>query len=149
MKPTLDQHPLEVSDATRLKAHKIDECDLDQAAGSYGALGSKHRMLVLLELVKSLPKALTISELQERLKIAPSTLHHHLRILRENHLITQTKQQRHIYNQACFEYIKSLGYFLLNECCSENDKSENDKSDDHQSNNSQPNDSGLADNIKG
>ncbi len=52
--------------------------NIDKAALGFNAVGSKHRLGVLLELVKVGKSGLTIGEIQEQLNIPASTLAHHL-----------------------------------------------------------------------
>ena len=56
--------------------------NIDKAALGFNAVGSKHRLSVLLELVKVGKNSLTIGEIQERLDIHASTLAHHLDFLK-------------------------------------------------------------------
>ena len=56
--------------------------NIDKAALGFNAVGSKHRLGVLLELVKVGKSGLTIGEIQEQLNIPASTLAHHLDFLK-------------------------------------------------------------------
>lgn len=90
-----------------------------EAAQGYAAVGSEHRLSVLITLVKAGPDGLSIGEIQGKLKIAPSTLSHHLRFLTDAGLVHQTRQGRTVFNKANFEQIELLGNFLLEECCAD------------------------------
>ena len=60
--------------------------DTDRAAEGFNAVGSKHRLSVLLELVKIGSKGLSIGEIQDLLNIPLSTLAHHLNYLKKANL---------------------------------------------------------------
>ncbi|MEC3862851.1 helix-turn-helix transcriptional regulator [Mesobacterium sp. TK19101] len=102
MKPTLDALPLEV------------------AASKFAALGSEQRLGVLRSLVRAGPEGLTIGDLGLRSGVTGSTLTHHLKILTQAGLITQTRQGRSIIC-ACADYdqMRTLSEFLLSQCCAD------------------------------
>jgi len=89
----------------------------NKAAEGFNAVGSKHRLSVLLELVKLGSKGLTIGEIQDLLNIPLSTLAHHLDYLKKANLIKQVKKGRSILNFAQLDHIQSLADYLLKECC--------------------------------
>jgi len=91
--------------------------NIDKAALGFNAVSSKHRLGVLLELVKVGKSGLTIGEIQEQLNIPASTLAHHLDFLKNADLIYQERQGRSIFNYAKFDYIELLGNYLLKKCC--------------------------------
>ena len=96
--------------------------NIDKAALGFNAVGSKHRLGVLLELVKVGKSELTIGEIQEQLNIPASTLAHHLDFLKNADLIYQERRGRSIFNYAKFDYIELLGNYLLKKCCVEQGK---------------------------
>jgi len=91
--------------------------DLDNAASGFAAVGSTHRLKVLMTLVRAGNAGLSVGDVQNRLCIPASTLAHHLKILTDTGLITQQKSGRSIINYAHFEALKDLGDFMLIECC--------------------------------
>lgn len=93
--------------------------DIEQAAQSFAALGSTARMQIVLVLVARGKAGLSIGEIQSRTSIAPSTLAHHLRFLREAGLIEQEKSGRTIINRAAFDRLEQLAGFILKQCCIE------------------------------
>jgi ArsR family transcriptional regulator len=97
---------------------------LDQAASGFAAAGSDHRLTVLKALVKAGPEGLTVNEIKIRTNIAPSTLAHHLRTLKEGELIEQQKIGRSVINRAKFEHIKELASYLLDQCCVDSESTE-------------------------
>jgi len=96
--------------------------NIDKAALGFNAVGSKHRLGVLLELVKVGKSGLAIGEIQEQLNIPASTLAHHLDFLKNADLIYQERRGRSIFNYAKFDYIELLGNYLLKKCCVEQGK---------------------------
>ena len=91
--------------------------DVKKAAQGYASIGSESRLAVLLLLVKAGNSGLTISEIGSELKMAPSTLAHHLRYLVTADMVIQEKQGREVRNTANFEHLEELGKFILHECC--------------------------------
>ena len=89
------------------------------AARGFAAVGSESRLSVLLSLVKAGNNGLTVGEIKNRLKIPASTLAHHLRHLAYAELIVQEKRGREVINLANFEYIESLGEYILSVCCAD------------------------------
>jgi len=87
------------------------------AAQGFAAVGSEARLSVLLSLVKAGDNGLTVGEIGSQLKIPASTLAHHLRHLADADLIIQEKQGREVNNVANFDYIKTLGEYILSVCC--------------------------------
>ena len=87
--------------------------NIDKAALGFNAVGSKHRLGVLLELVKVGKSGLTIGEIQEQLNIPASTLAHHLDFLKNADLIYQERRGRSIFNYAKLGYIKVLCNLLF------------------------------------
>ncbi|KCV81896.1 putative transcriptional regulator [Actibacterium atlanticum] len=102
---------------------KHDSCtdlSLVQAASSFAALGSEHRLSVLRCLVRAGPKGLRIGELGARSGITGSTLTHHMKILAQAGLVTQERQGRSIIcAAAAYDEMQSLSDFLLKECCAD------------------------------
>lgn len=98
--------------------------NVKQAALGYASIGSESRLALLLLLVQAGNSGLTISEIGSELKMAPSTLAHHLRHLVTAGMVIQEKQGREVRNTAHFDHLEELGNFLLLECC----KNENHKS---------------------
>lgn len=98
----------------------LDTLPLDVAASRFSALGSEQRLGVLRSLVRAGPEGLTIGDLGVRSGVTGSTLTHHLKILTQADLITQTRQGRSIVC-ACVDYdkMRTLSDFLLSQCCAD------------------------------
>ena len=95
---------------------------IDKAALGFNAVASKHRLGVLLELVKVGKSGLTIGEIQEQLNLPASTMAHHLDFLKDADLIYQERKGRSIFNYAKFDHIELLGNYLLKKCCVDQEK---------------------------
>ena len=91
----------------------------DQAASGFAAMGSEARLEVLRCLIRAGQPGLTVSDVQARTGIAPSTLAHHLKFLSGADLIVQEKIGRSVINRADFDRLEALAGFILSECCSE------------------------------
>lgn len=97
-----------------------DELDLTLAARSFAALGSEQRLCVLRALVRAGPEGLTIGTLGARAGVTGSTLTHHVKILAQAGLVTQSSQGRSIICAAVADdQVRHLSEFLLNACCAD------------------------------
>jgi ArsR family transcriptional regulator len=100
---------------------------LAQAAARFAALGSEQRLAVLRTLVRAGTAGLSIGELGARCGVTGSTLTHHMKILAEAGLVTQTRAGRSIICAAvAYDQVRSLSDFLLSECCTESPSREHD-----------------------
>lgn len=89
----------------------------EEAAQGFAAMGSEARLQVLRCLIRAGQEGLTVSEIQERTGIAPSTLAHHLKFLSGAEVIEQERVGRSILNRANFDQLEQLAGFILSECC--------------------------------
>ena len=95
---------------------------LEVAASTFAALGSEQRLHVLRTLVRAGPNGLPIGILGDRCGVTGSTLTHHVKILNQAGLVTQTKQGRSIICAAvAYDQIETLSQFLMTECCADCD----------------------------
>ena len=95
---------------------------LEVAASTFAALGSEQRLHVLRTLVRAGPNGLPIGILGDRCGVTGSTLTHHVKILNQAGLVTQTKQGRSIICAAvAYDQIETLLQFLTTECCADCD----------------------------
>ena len=93
---------------------------LARAASTFAALGSEQRLTVLRSLVRAGPDGLTIGALGDRSGVTGSTLTHHMKILTQAGLVTQTRQGRQIICAAvAYDELRELSQFLLRECCAD------------------------------
>lgn len=87
------------------------------AAGSFQAIGSEARLSVLRALVRAGEAGLAVGDIQERTGIAASTLSHHIKVMVDSGVVTQTRQGRSIITHADFDHLRDLATFILAECC--------------------------------
>ena len=100
--------------------------DLLIAAARFAALGSEQRLGVLRILVRAGADGLSIGELGTRSGVTGSTLTHHVRILAQAGLVTQTRKGRSIICAAvAYDEVRSLSDFLLSQCCADAPKGSN------------------------
>lgn len=99
----------------------------EQAAQGFAAMGSEARLQVLRCLVRAGPDGLTVSDIQERTGIAPSTLAHHLKFLTGAEVVAQERVGRSTLNRANFHQLEQLAGFILSECCADETANLSDK----------------------
>jgi ArsR family transcriptional regulator len=86
-------------------------------ARALSALGHDSRLSIFRLLVKAGEQGLRISDIEEHLSLAPSTLVHHLSTLVSSGLILQEKQGREVLNRVDYLAMENLIGFLTSECC--------------------------------
>ena len=91
----------------------------EEKAQGFAAMGSEARLLVLRVLVRAGAEGLSVSDIQNRTDIAPSTLAHHLKFLAAGGLVVQEKQGRTVYSRANYDRLTELANFILSECCAD------------------------------
>ena len=100
--------------------------DLQKAAELFKVLGHPHRLAILLRLCQRCGSAgskdedavaACVGDLSEGLDIAPSTVSHHLKELRQAGIITMERDGQHV--QCCpnLDVVKQLRAFIGNQCC--------------------------------
>jgi DNA-binding transcriptional ArsR family regulator len=92
---------------------------LEKAAKQLEALGNPTRLQVYRALVRAGDAGCPVGRLQGRLKIAPSTLSHHLHRLILTGLVTQERQATTLICRANYPVMRDLLGFLTEECCAE------------------------------
>ena len=91
----------------------------EEAAQGFAAMGSEARLQVLRSLIRAGESGLTVSEIQDRTGIAPSTLAHHLKFLTGAGVVEQEKLGRAVVTRARYDHLKDLAEFILGECCAD------------------------------
>ena len=86
-------------------------------ARALAALGHDARLSIFRLLVKAGDDGLRVSDIGEHLRLAPSTLAHHLSTLVDAGLVLQDKQGREVFNRVDFPAMNRLVGFLTSECC--------------------------------
>ena len=100
---------------------------LDDAAAQLEALGNPTRLKIYRALVRAGHPGLAVGRLQDKLKIAPSTLSHHIKALVVAGLVTQKRLSTTLVCHANYNTMHGLVNFLLAECCA--DVTEADRKD--------------------
>jgi ArsR family transcriptional regulator len=90
---------------------------VEQAAKQLEALGNPTRLKVYRALVRAGDGGLPVGRLQEKLRIAASTLSHHLHRLILTGLVTQERQVTTLICRAHYPAMNNLVGFLVDECC--------------------------------
>jgi DNA-binding transcriptional ArsR family regulator len=90
---------------------------LDDAAAHLEALGNPTRLKIYRTLVRAGDAGLSVGRLQDKLKIAPSTLSHHIKALMVVGLINQVRDATTLVCHANYDVMRGLVEFLVAECC--------------------------------
>jgi DNA-binding transcriptional ArsR family regulator len=101
---------------------------LDDAAAHLEALGNPTRLKIYRALVRAGDAGLAVGRLQDKLKIAPSTLSHHIKTLMVVGLISQVRDATTLVCHANFDVMRGLVDFLVAECCADVAESKDTKS---------------------
>ncbi|GAB5448023.1 ArsR/SmtB family transcription factor [Gymnodinialimonas sp.] len=88
-------------------------------ASAFAAIGSPHRLSIVLALVRAGPSGLAMGDLGERVGLTGSVLTHHLRPLVTAGLVIQKREGRRILSYVNHPMIEDLSSFLLAECCAD------------------------------
>jgi ArsR family transcriptional regulator, arsenate/arsenite/antimonite-responsive transcriptional repressor len=92
---------------------------LETTAKQLEALGNPTRLRLYRTLVRAGESGLPVGRLQEKLKIAASTLSHHLHRLILTGLVTQERQGTTLICRANYPAMRTLIGFLVDECCAD------------------------------
>ena len=92
---------------------------LDDAAAHLEALGNPTRLKIYRALVRAGDAGLAVGRLQDKLKIAPSTLSHHIKTLMVVGLISQVRDATTLVCHANYDVMRGLVNFLVAECCAD------------------------------
>jgi DNA-binding transcriptional ArsR family regulator len=100
---------------------------LDDAAAHLEALGNPTRLKIYRALVRAGDAGMPVGRLQDRLKIAPSTLSHHIKTLMVVGLINQVRDATTLVCHANYDVMRDLVGFLVAECCTGSAESKDTK----------------------
>ena len=92
---------------------------LDDAAAHLEALGNPTRLRIYRALIRAGGAGMAVGRLQEKLKIAPSTLSHHIKSLVVVGLVSQVRDATTLVCHANYEVMRGLVDFLVAECCTD------------------------------
>jgi DNA-binding transcriptional ArsR family regulator len=106
-------------DSRRFRYHDT-VMKLDDAAAHLEALGNPTRLKIYRALVRAGDSGMSVGRLQDKLKIAPSTLSHHIKTLMVVGLINQVREATTLVCHANYDVMRGLVEFLVAECCTGN-----------------------------
>ena len=92
---------------------------LDVVANQLEALGNPTRLRIYRALVRAGESGSPVGRLQEKLKIAPSTLSHHIKTLVSAGLIRQLREGTTLVCHANYDVMRGLVDFMVAECCAD------------------------------
>src|ERR1700736_2266490 len=92
---------------------------LDDAAAHLEALGNPTPPRLSRPLRRAGDAGLAVGRLQDKLKIAPSPLSHHIKALMAVGLISQVRDATTLVCHANYDVMRGLVDFLVAECCTE------------------------------
>lgn len=87
-------------------------------ARALAALGHDARLAIFRLLVRAGGEGLRVGDIGEHLRLAPSTLAHHLSVLVGAGLVLQDRQGREVFNRVDYPAMHRVLEFLTSECCS-------------------------------
>src|SRR4051795_7377768 len=105
-------------DTMSLRAHH-GLMKFDDAAARLEALGNPTRLRIYRALVRAGDAGLPVGRLQDKLKIAPSTLSHHIKTLVTVGLVSQVREATTLVCHANYDLMRGLLDFLVAECCAD------------------------------
>ena len=89
-------------------------------ADIFAALGAEPRLQIVRVLLSAHPDGLIVNEIQAELKITASTLSHHLDKLKNEELVTVTRESTCLRYRANADVLQEVLTFLFAECCKKN-----------------------------
>lgn len=99
---------------------------MDEAIEAYAdrlaALGNPLRLRILKLLVEASPGGLVVQEIQEALQIPSSTLSHHLDKLKNEQLLSFSRQGTFLRYRVNWDTLQGLLGFLTAQCCTRSSK---------------------------
>ena len=89
-------------------------------ADIFAALGAEPRLRIVRLLLSAHPDGMIVNEIQSELQITGSTLSHHLEKLKNEDLLTVTRESTCLRYRTNAEVLQELLTFLFAECCKKN-----------------------------
>ena len=92
--------------------------DLADYADMFAAMGAEQRLQIMRLLLSAHPDGMVVGDLLAELKIAPSTMSHHLEKLKHEGLVQVRRNSKFLWYSANIDALRDLIAFLYAECCS-------------------------------
>ena len=87
-------------------------------ADMFAAMGAEQRLQIMRLLLSAHPNGMVVGDVLSELKIAPSTLSHHLEKLKHEGLVSVRRDAKFLWYSASTDALQDLIGFLFSECCS-------------------------------
>lgn len=84
----------------------------------FAAMGAEQRLQIMRLLLSAHPKGMVVGDILAELKIAASTLSHHLEKLKHEGLVEVRRETKFLWYSANTDALRDLITFLYSECCS-------------------------------
>jgi DNA-binding transcriptional ArsR family regulator len=101
--------------STRTK--QKDSERITRYADIFAALGAEHRLQVVRLLLSAHPDGMIVNEIQNELQLSGSNLSHHLDKLKNEELVTVTRESTCLRYRANADVLQEVLAFLFAECC--------------------------------
>jgi ArsR family transcriptional regulator len=101
--------------------------DMSNYADMFAAIGAEPRLQIMRLLLAAHPNGLVPGDILAELKIAPSTLSHHLEKLKNEGLIDVRRDAKFLWYTANTCALQDLVAFLYSECCTRSSAVKPDK----------------------
>jgi ArsR family transcriptional regulator, arsenate/arsenite/antimonite-responsive transcriptional repressor len=92
--------------------------DMADYADMFAAMGAEQRLQIMRLLLSAHPNGMVVGDILAAIKIAPSTLSHHLEKLKHEGLVEVRRETKFLWYSANTEALQDLITFLYSECCS-------------------------------
>jgi DNA-binding transcriptional ArsR family regulator len=89
-------------------------------ADMFAAMGTEWRLRIMQLLLSAHPDGMVVGEIQEELGLSASNLSHHLDKLKNEELVTVTREGTFLRCTANIRTLQELLGFLYAECCTRN-----------------------------
>jgi DNA-binding transcriptional ArsR family regulator len=99
---------------------KTDSEQIIKYADMFAAMGTESRLRIMQFLLSAHPDGLVVGEIQNELGISASNLSHHLDKLKNEGLVTVTREGTYLRCCANIGALEELLGFLYSECCTRN-----------------------------
>lgn len=86
-------------------------------ADMFAAMGAEQRLQIMRLLLSAHPNGMVVGDILSELKIAPSTMSHHLEKLKHEGLVEVRRDAKFLWYSANTQALQDLITFLYSECC--------------------------------